>query len=82
MRGNGLKLCPERFRLDIRKHLFSEGVVMRWHRLPREAGESLSLEVFKKHIDVIVLHLRDDLLLSLFLRLSPSRTTYMTVKTK
>ena len=36
----------------IRKHLFSEGVVMQWHRLPREMVESLSLGVFKNCVEV------------------------------
>ena len=53
MRADGLKLQHGRFRLVISNFFFySRRVVIHWHGLHREVGESPSLEGFKKHGDV------------------------------
>lgn len=52
MKGNVLKLHQGSFSLDLRKNFFTERVVSHWNRLFREVGESLSLKMLKKPVDM------------------------------
>jgi len=56
-RSNGSTLKHRTFHLNIRKHsesLFTVRVTEHWHRLRREAVESLLLEIFKSHLNMIL----------------------------
>jgi len=53
--GNGHKLKPGKFRLNMRKNFFPLRVTEHWNRLPREVVESPSLEmILKTRLDKVL----------------------------
>ena len=51
MRENGFKLEEGRFRLDMRKKIFTVRPVRHWNRLPSKVVDAPSLEAFKARLD-------------------------------
>ncbi|RMC14023.1 hypothetical protein DUI87_09110 [Hirundo rustica rustica] len=49
--GNGLMLCQGRFKLDMRKMVFTQRVAGHWNRLPRDMVKAPNLTEFKKCLD-------------------------------
>lgn len=54
-RGSGGRM-EHRKLLNIRKHVvfFTMGVTKHWSSLLREIAESLSFEIFKRHLDMVL----------------------------
>ena len=50
----GHKLKQRKFQLNTRKNFFTLRVTEPWHRLPREAVEAPSLEIFKTRLDKVL----------------------------
>ena len=53
-RGNRKKLKHRKFQLNTRKTFFTRRVTEHCNRLPREAVECPSREVFKTHLDKVL----------------------------
>jgi len=53
-RVNGLKWLQRRFRSNITKNFFTKRVAKYWNTLSKELVESPSLEVFKRHVDMVL----------------------------
>lgn len=45
-------MYQEKFRLDIKKSVFTERIIKHQNRLSRAVGESPFLEVFRRSVDV------------------------------
>lgn len=57
IQGNSQKLMNRDFHLNMRMNFFTVQVTTYWNSLPREVVESLSMEIFKNHLDAILCHM-------------------------
>ncbi|KFV80513.1 hypothetical protein N308_01192, partial [Struthio camelus australis] len=51
---NGHTLKYRKFHLNMRRNFFTVRMKEHWNRLPRQAVESPSLEIFKSHLDMVL----------------------------
>jgi len=55
--GKGMKLRQGKFRLDVRKRFFTEGVGSHWNRLPREVVTAPNRSEFQGLLHSLLSHL-------------------------
>jgi len=53
-KGQRAQTEAEKFQLNMRRNLFPLRVMEPWNRLPREAVEFPSLEIFKTRLDAVL----------------------------
>jgi len=51
LRGHDKKLFKRRFRLDVRKFVFSNRVINKWNSLPTHCVNCNSINTFKTHFN-------------------------------
>jgi len=53
-RGNGAQTETQEVHSEHQETLFTVRVTEHWHRFPREAVESPTLEILKSHLDMVL----------------------------
>ena len=51
-RGHNLTIWRRPFRMEVRRHFFTQGVVSLWNSLPQEIVDAKTLNVFKRWLDI------------------------------
>ena len=52
LRGHDSKLFKRRFRLDVRKFVFSNRVINSWNSLPTQCANCNTADTFKKYVSI------------------------------
>jgi len=52
LRGHDSKLFKRRFRLDVRKFVFSNRVINSWNSLPTQCVNCNTVDTFKKYVSI------------------------------